>query len=73
MATHNVVFEIQVDEETPLAAALTVQEWLNSGDKEWQFYVQNAETRDVVSIDLQEDYDDAVLPVDKYEPLIQNK
>jgi len=70
MATYSVVFEIEVDEENPLAAAQTVQEWIADPNKDWQFYVQGDDQK-IHSVDLSEDDEDAVLPVDDYEPLIK--
>lgn len=71
MANFRVVFEIEVEASCPLVAAQEVQRWLRKDD--WQFYVQNRETEEVVSVDLQEEDDNAVLPVHKYHPLIQQK
>ena len=70
MATYSVVFEIEVDEETPLAAAQTVEGWLHDTTKQWQYYVQGDDQK-IHSVDLSEDDEDAVLPVDDYEPLIK--
>jgi hypothetical protein len=69
MANFKVSFEIEVDASCPLVAAQQVQRWLRKDD--WQFYVQNRDTKEVFSVDLQEEDEDAVLPVEKYIPLIQ--
>jgi hypothetical protein len=69
MANFKVVFEIEVDASCPLVAAADVQRMLRKDG--WQFYVQNEETKEVFSVDLQEEDEDAVLPVEKYEPLIK--
>ncbi len=71
MATYNVTFEIETDAENSLEASKTVRDWLRNPHTEWQFYVQNIETKEVVSVDLTEAEEDAVLPVDKYEPIIK--
>jgi hypothetical protein len=69
MANFRVVLEIEVDASCPLVAAQEVQRWLRTDD--WQYYVQNRESKQVFSVDLQEEDEDAVLPVEKYIPLIQ--
>jgi hypothetical protein len=71
MATHRVVFEIEVEAENSFEASRTVRDWLRNPNTEWQFYVQDVETKEVVSVDLSEEDEDAVLPVIKYEPIIK--
>jgi hypothetical protein len=71
MPTHRIVFEIEVDAETSLEAAQTVEGWLHDTTRNWQYYVQDTFTNKVDSVDLSEEDEDAVLPVDKYEPLIK--
>jgi hypothetical protein len=71
MATYRVVFEIEVEETTPLAAAQTVQEWLADPKKDWQFYVQDEQTGKLDSVDLSEPDEEAVLPAIDYTPLIK--
>jgi len=71
MPKMRVVFEIEIDAETPLEAAKEAQRWLKSND--WQYYVQIEHNEKVFSVDLGEEDDDAVLPVKKYEPLIKQK
>lgn len=70
--TKRVVFEIEVDSEsgTNIEAAKTVQEWLADGTK-YQFYVQDVETKEVVSVDLDEDESCMELPADNYTPMIE--
>lgn len=67
---YKVVFEIQVGADSPLEAAKNVQEMMRDPDCDWQFYVQNAETSEIVSVDLEEDDENAVCKVDNYIPLI---
>lgn len=69
MTTFKVSFEIEVDAISPLEAAQTAQSWMREDD--WQFYVQNRDTKEVFSVDLQEELPDAVIPVEKYEPFIE--
>ena len=71
MAEFKVVWEIQLDAENPLDAAKKAQEWQKDYENEaTQFYVQKDGEKEVFSVDLNEDDEDAVLPVDKYVPLI---
>lgn len=72
MSTHRVVFEIEVDAEDTFNAARTVRDWLRNPNTDWQFYVQDVKTNEIDSVDLQEEDQDAVLPVKKYEPLIKS-
>ena len=72
---YKVVFEIETDdnngEQSPLEAAKMVQQWLQERGNDWQYYVQDEYTDEIFSVDLSEEDEDAVLPVDKYEPLIK--
>jgi len=73
MATKRVVYEIEVDVETNIEAAKTVQDWLqNDPNQSWQFYVQDVDSGKIVSIDLDEDESCMELPADNYRPMIQN-
>ena len=70
--TYKVVLEIEVDETSPLAAAQTVQGWLQDPNSDWQYYVQPCDkSGDVFSVDLSEEDEDAVLEADNYIPLIK--
>ena len=72
MKTHRVVFEIEVQEETPLESAKKVQEWLQDPNSNWQFYVQEDDGSTILSIDLDEHESCAVLNADNYSPMIKN-
>lgn len=73
MATKRVVYEIEVDADSNIEAAKTVQDWLqNDPCQNWQFYVQDADTKEVVSIDLDEDESCMELPAPNYTPMIEN-
>ncbi len=69
MKNYNVVFEIQVGAETPLDAAKKVQEWLQNPNDNWQYYVQDEETKNIFSVDL--DDDDCAYIINNYQPLIE--
>jgi len=72
MAKFNVMWDIEdIEAENPLEAAKKVQDWLRRDD--WQFYVQNVETKEISSVDLQEEDEDAVLPVKNFNPVIIQK
>jgi len=70
--TYRVVLEIEVDETSPLAAAQTVQGWLQDPNSDWQYYVQPCDkSEDVFSVDLSEEDEDAVQEVSNYIPMIK--
>ena len=72
MATFKVVFEIDVDAETPLEAAKIVEDWLHNPNDHWQYYVQPCDkSEDVFSVDLDEDDSCAVIEIDNYIPSIK--
>jgi hypothetical protein len=72
MANYRVVLEIEVDADSPLEAAKKTQDWIREADTDWQYYVQPCdESRDVFSIDLSEEDEDAEQECDNYIPLIQ--
>lgn len=71
MATKRVVFEIEVEAETNIEAAKTVQDWLADGTK-YQFYVQDVETKKVVSVNLDADESIKEVDADNYTPTIEN-
>ena len=72
MAQFKVVMEITVGAETPLEAAKTVQKWLQDPQSKCQYYVQKVGDKKIDSVDLDEEDEDAVLPVKDYEPMIKN-
>jgi len=69
---YKVVFEIEVEANDELEAAKTVQKWLQNPDDAWQFYVQPCDkSKDVFSVDLAEEDEDAVVEADNYIPIIE--
>jgi len=66
---YSITIEIQLSAINPLDAAKQAQHWFK--DSKLQAYVQDPDTKEVFSVDLEEDDEDAVLPVNKYEPLIK--
>lgn len=71
MKTYKVVLEIEVTEDSPLEAAKEIQRWLDAADRNWQYYVQEADEETIFSVDLEDNDEDAVQVVQNYKPLIQ--
>jgi hypothetical protein len=72
MPNFKIVFEIELGAPTPLQAAKDIQEWLQNPINNWQYYIQNTETNEIFSVDLDEEDEDAVLPVTNYHPIIEH-
>lgn len=70
---YKVSVEIEIahdgDVTSPLDAAKKAAEWLKESAGNMQYYVQDS-TLAVHSVDLSEFDDDAVLPVNNYQPFI---
>jgi hypothetical protein len=73
MALYKVVHEIDVEADSPLEAAKTIQEWMDDANNKWQFYVQEENSTEIFSVDLAEDDTLAVTKVKKYYPMIAKK
>ena len=73
MKNYKVVFEIEINAASPLEAAKKVQNWLQNENDNWQYYVQESDRKNakILSVDLDENDESAVLPADNYEPLIK--
>ena len=75
MKTFRVTWEIEIEANSPIEAALMAKDWqcdLLGHSEANQFYVQDEKTLEVVSIDLDEEPEDAVLPIKEYKPLIHS-
>ena len=70
MKLYKVVFEIEIDAESPLQAAERIQDLIREVDSNWQFYVQAEDEKQIYSVDLEEEDEFAVYPVNEYKPLI---
>lgn len=71
MATYKVVYEIEVEAESHLEAAQTVQGWLQDPDSTGQcYYVEEEGTREIHSVDLSEEEGNQDYRVEEYTPLI---
>jgi len=66
---YKVVLEIEVEADTPLEAAKTVQSWQQTDT--FQYYTQDP-TGHIHSVDLTEPDEDAVLETSAYTPLINS-
>ena len=71
MKEYNVTFEITQLANNPLEAAKLVSEQLKIPNVSWVFIVQGWEDKTIYSVDLEEEDEYAVYPVDEYKPLIQ--
>jgi len=71
MANFKISWEIELDAETPLAAAKEAQKWMRSKGTDWLFYVQEEHSTDIFSVDLAEEDENAVLHTSEYVPLIK--
>lgn len=72
MTKFNISIEIDLEANSPLEAAKELKKWFDGG-WEFQAYVQNDETKELFSVDLQEDDEDTTLPCETYEPIIVMK
>lgn len=70
---YKVVWEISnLNAITPLQAAINAQQWIQSGNQ--QYYIQDEKTKEIFSVDLDEEDENAVLPVTgEYVPEIMPK
>lgn len=73
MKTFKVVWEIQLDANDPLDAAKIALKWIQGSSQAHQFYVQEEDSKELFSVDLDEEDHDTVLPVNVYIPLIDLK
>jgi hypothetical protein len=72
MAEYKVSLEIQLDAKNPLEAAKTFESWIKEVGEHFQYHVQEENTPEIFSVDLNEEDEDAVLPVkpEDYNPII---
>ena len=70
MNNYNVVLELNVSAEDPLEAAKQVEKMCMSDVGRFTYVVQDDATNKLSTVDLTENDEDAVLPLDIYDPLI---
>lgn len=74
MPNFKIVWDIELEAKSPLEAAKEAQRWLQSKGNDWSYYVQEeGKSKPIFSVDLQEEDENAVLPVTEgeYKPMIQ--
>ena len=69
MKNFNISLELSLSAENPLEAAKLAQDLIREDN--WIFAVQDDETKEIFTVDLDEEDEDAVLPIDDYTPIIQ--
>ena len=70
--TFNVSLELVIDADNPLEAARLAEEWIEDRDK-WIYIVQDNRTKEIFSVDTNEDDEDAVFKYEDYKPFISAK
>ena len=66
---YSISWEIElIDAVSPLDAAKKAQEMICKDS--WSFYVQDEDTKEIFSVDLNEDDEDAVLPIKSHQCVI---
>lgn len=68
----NLSLEINLTAKTPLEAAKKFEQMLRDSAEFWQYYVQEEGSKEIFSVDLEEEDADAVLPANDYYPIIKN-
>ena len=69
--TYYLSCEIGLTAPNPISAAKTFQHWIETSEG-MTYIVQNAKTKQIVSVDLSEPEEDMVLPIsDDYAPMIE--
>ena len=71
MKHYNIVLELNLSAENPLEAAKQAEKLCKS-DTRFTYVIQDDETEELSTVDLTESDEDAVLPLDIYDPLIFN-
>jgi len=71
MKNYKVSLEIELNADNPYEAAKNLEDWCRTGDK-FVYIVQDDQTGEIVSVDLTEEDENAVIPIpdSDYQPLI---
>jgi len=72
MKHYKIVLEIEFDADSPLEAAKELQRRCKEDDDRYIYVVQDDQSGEVVTVDLDEEDDDAVLPYPDYVPMISD-
>lgn len=72
MKHYKIALEVELDAENPLEAAKTLERWCKETEDQYIYVVQDDETDEIVTVDLTEEDEDAVIPYnpENYKPLI---
>ena len=70
MKHYKVVLEIEVDAESPLKAAKKLETWGKQSLMSFTYVVQDDQTDEIFTVDLDELDEDAVLPDPTHQPMI---
>lgn len=54
MSTYRILWEVDIEADTPEEAARKAQEWMDEGDTGWVYDVKDMKTGETVSIDMAE-------------------
>jgi len=73
MKHYKIVLEVEFDAENPLVAAKELERRCKEDDDRYIYVVQDDQSGEIVSVDLTEDDEDAVLPNPNPVPLITVK
>lgn len=71
MPQFTITLEITLDAENPLEAAKTARKW--AIEDPMIYYVRDDESKEIFSVDLAEEDEDAVLKTDFYNPPMNNR
>ena len=74
MKEYNITWENNyIEAKSPLDVAKKIRQDMIDDKCGWQFFVQDDETKEIFSVDLDEEDEDAVCPVKVYNSVIEPK
>ena len=71
MKMYNLSLEINIQANSPLDAAKELESWIKENGIHFQYFVQEEGCDEILSVDLEEEDEDAVLPANDYQPVIK--
>jgi hypothetical protein len=69
MANFRVILNIDIEAENPLEAAKELERWSKEFDTHLSYYVQNEDTKEISSVDLDAEDEDAILGANNNIPI----
>jgi len=63
MPLFKVILEVDIYADTPFEAAKILESWIHEPSSSWEYYVQEENKTELFSIDMNEEDENAVLPV----------